>query len=188
MKPGIDVLEQPPTGLLTIHVTSSSLKAVANAVKELFALAWPERLQSTVADALCLRSMSPDEFLLSCPLDAVADIKRKLRASIKESFAVVDVSGGYVVLELAGPDHKALLKKSTAYDVHSRNFPVGKNVNTTFAKTQVTLRSVSESQVEIIVRRSYSDYVWLWIQTAAREYGLNAQRPDHNRSTVEQPT
>jgi sarcosine oxidase subunit gamma len=128
--------------------------------------------------------MSPDEFLLSCPLDAVVDIEQKLRSAVNEAFAVVDVSGGYAILELKGADHTALLKKSTAYDVHPDNFSSGKVVSTTFAKAQVILRSVSESQVELIVRRSFSDYVWLWIQTAAREYGLEAQRPGQDTSPL----
>ena len=176
MKQGIEVVEQSPMGLLTIHTAADSADTVAKAVKTLFSLAWPQRLQSTTADELCLRWMSPDEFLLSCPLDDVTNIKGQLQKTVNDSFSVVDISGGYTVLELTGPDHKALLKKSTAYDVHSSNFSTGKVVNTTFAKTQATLRSVSESQVEIIVRRSFSDYIWLWIQTAAEEYGLSARR------------
>jgi sarcosine oxidase subunit gamma len=187
MKAGIEVVEQPPIGLLVLHTAADNADAVAKAVKALFSLPWPERLQSTTVDELCLRWMSPDEFLLSCPLDDVDDIKGQLQKAVNDTFAVVDVSGGYVVLELTGPDYKALLEKSTAYDVHSSNFSTGKVVNTTFAKTQVTLRSVSESQVEIIVRRSFSDYVWLWIKNAAREYGLNAQRPGQSRSTLDQP-
>jgi len=187
MNPGISVVEKPPIGLLTIRTTDEGTKAVAEAVKKLFSLAWPERLHSTATDELCLRWMSPDEFLLSCPLDKVVDMMRQLQQVVSDDCSVIDVSGGYVVLELTGPDHKDLLKKSTAYDVHTSHFSAGKVVNTTFAKTQATLRSVSDSQVEIIVRRSFFDYIWLWIQTAAQEYGLNAQRAGLENSTFDLP-
>ncbi len=78
------------------------------------------------------------------------------------------------LLTLSGENALNVLKKSTAYDVHAENFGPGKVVNTVMAKAQVTLRAKSDGCFEIIVRRSFADYLWLWLQRAGKEYGLEA--------------
>ena len=65
-----------------------------------------------------------------------------------------------------------LMKKSTGYDIHIDNFPVGKVVGTTFAKAGAHILRVSEDKFQLVVRRSFSDYIWLWIQQGSQEYGL----------------
>jgi len=45
-------------------------------------------------------------------------------------------------------------------------------VGTTFGKSSVQLMRTGDDNWHIIVRRSFADYLWLWIQNAAREYGL----------------
>ncbi len=54
-----------------------------------------------------------------------------------------------------------------AYD-----FPVGKAVGTHFAKSQLVIRHTGEDTWELLIRRSFSDYFWLWLQDASAEYGL----------------
>ena len=81
-------------------------------------------------------------------------------------------------MELSGSDARSVLMKSTGYDTHPDHFGVGKVVNTTFAKAQVTMRVVelseSDARYELVVRRSFSDYLWLWLQRAGAEYGMQA--------------
>jgi sarcosine oxidase subunit gamma len=102
-------------------------------------------------------------------------LEQNLRESLNAHVAIVDVSGGYTRLELTGADVRLVLRKSTGYDVHPENFPPGKVVNTIFAKAQATLRCMAEDQYEILVRRSYSDYLWLWLQRAGKEYAMVAR-------------
>jgi len=91
------------------------------------------------------------------------------------SMAMVNVSGGFSVLELQGANANDVLKKSTGYDVHPSNFMPGKVVNTVFAKAQVTMRCIDTDHYELIVRRSFADYLWHWIQVASAEYGLSIE-------------
>ncbi|PCB40388.1 sarcosine oxidase subunit gamma family protein, partial [Pseudomonas aeruginosa] len=86
--------------------------------------------------------------------------------------AVVNVSGGQTLLELSGANVRELLMKSTSYDVHPSNFPVGKAVGSIFAKSQCVIRHTGEDTWELVVRRSFADYFWLWLQDASAEYGL----------------
>ncbi|RML93225.1 Sarcosine oxidase, gamma subunit, partial [Pseudomonas syringae pv. maculicola] len=78
-------------------------------------------------------------------------------------------------LELTGPKVRQVLMKSTSYDVHPDNFPVGKAVGTVFAKSQLVIRRTGEETWELLIRRSFSDYWWLWLQDASAEYGLSIQ-------------
>jgi len=34
------------------------------------------------------------------------------------------------------------------------------------------IRRTGEQQWELVIRRSFADYVWLWLQDACAEYGL----------------
>jgi len=182
----VSLTSSAATGLLMIRAVSET-SAVSKALEAQCGIALSSRLQSLHNDQYCVRWMSPDAWLLSCPLAECYAIETALRDVVSGHMAIVNVSGGYTILGLHGPDARRVLMKSTGYDTHPEHLPPGKVVNTTFAKTQVTLRCVSIDKssdeagdtssdevghYELIVRRSYSDYVWLWIQQAAAEYGL----------------
>ena len=105
-----------------------------------------------------------------------AAVEQKLRAALEgQHIQVVNVSGGQSLLELRGPNVRDVLMKSTSYDVHPNNFPVGKAVGTVFAKSQLVIRHTAEDTWELLIRRSFSDYWWLWLQDASAEYGLSVQ-------------
>ena len=165
--------ELPVTGCLVLRAAKSA-KELASALKSSLSLDLPERLSSSQTDEHCIRWMSPDEWLLTCPLADAYNVENLLRAGIKEHFAAVNVSGGYSVLILSGKDASNVLKKSIAYDVSERHFAPGKVINTVMAKAQVTLRALEKGQFEIIVRRSFADYLWLWLQRAGSEYAMQA--------------
>ena len=114
----------------------------------------------------------PDEWLVILPGNQAFEVERELRANMDGHYAIVNVSGGQTVLTLSGIDAVKVLKKSTPYDVHDCNFPVGKVVTTVFAKTQAVIRRTGEKNWELVVRRSFADYTWLWLQDACKEYGL----------------
>ncbi len=65
-----------------------------------------------------------------------------------------------------------LMQKSTGYDLHLQSFPVGKVIGTNFAKAGAHILRVSENKFQLVVRRSFSDYIWLWIQQNSQEYGI----------------
>lgn len=173
----VNLIEWPVVGLLTCRAGASS-EELSQALQKRLSFSLPSRLLSNSEGDCCIRWMSPDEWLLSCPLDEAFAIERDLRALVDGHVAIVNVSGGYSVLELEGVDAINVLKKSTAYDVAADSFSDGKVINTTLAKTQVTLRAIETGSYELVVRRSYADYLWIWLQRAGREYGLQAQAAD----------
>jgi len=131
-----------------------------------------EALTSSGLGKDCLRWLSPNEWLLTLPLTSVFDAEEALRQKMGGHGAIVDVSGGQTLLELKGSKVTSVLKKSTSYDVDLVNFPVGKVVTTTFAQAQVVLRCVAEHRYELVIRRSFADYLWAWLRDASAEFGF----------------
>ena len=58
-------------------------------------------------------------------------------------------------------------------DVHELNFPTGKVITTTLAQAQVIIRRLDTDQFELVIRRSFADYIWSWLRDAAMEFGVN---------------
>ncbi|NRD71919.1 sarcosine oxidase subunit gamma family protein [Shewanella sp. VB17] len=158
-------------GHLVLRGNSDNEKFAA-AIKEVLGVSLPAALQSEAKDELSISWISPDEWLVILPIKQAFAVESRLRIIVEGHFAVVNVSGGQTVLSLSGSNALQVLHKSTPYDVHERNFPVGKVVTTVFAKSQVVIRRTGLESWELTVRRSFADYVWLWLTDAAREYGV----------------
>lgn len=120
--------------------------------------------------------MSPDEWLVVVPQGEDHATELRLRQALTGHYAVMQVSGAQTMLELSGPSALEVLKKSAGYDFHPRNFPVGKGVSTTFAKSTAVIRRVGEAQWELIIRRSFADYLYRWLLDASEEYGVFVAR------------
>lgn len=176
-KTSVTLAEMELTGLLVLRANASR-DALSEALRKVAGIALPDTLASTEAGAYCARWMAPDEWLLSCPNIESFDIEKSLRAAVDGHLAIVNNTGGYSVMRLSGPDARNVLKKSTVYDVSPENFQPGKVVNTTLAKAQVALRALPDEAFELIVRRSFADYVWLWLQRAGTEYNMQFKMQD----------
>ncbi|MGE8362188.1 sarcosine oxidase subunit gamma [Pseudomonas sp.] len=169
---GITLREKKLLGHLTLRGDAKD-PAFAGGVHKALGLELPVALTLVADGDTSLQWLAPDEWLLIVPSGTEFAVEQKLRAALEGLFfAVVNVSGGQTLLELSGPKVRQLLMKSTSYDVHPSNFPVGKAVGTHFAKSQLVIRHTAEDTWELVVRRSFSDYFWLWLQDASAEYGL----------------
>jgi sarcosine oxidase subunit gamma len=168
---GIQVQERQQLGHLVLRGSLES-SAFVKGFAEVMGFALPEPLQSAEAGEASVRWISPDEWLLIVPGAEAFGLEQRLREQIDGHVAIVNVSGGQTVLMLTGKDAVNVLKKSTGYDFHASQFPVGKVVSTTFAKAQAVIRRTGEQSWELVIRRSFADYIWLWLQDASAEYGL----------------
>lgn len=135
--------------------------------------ALPGCLQSVDTGQCVVRWLSPDTWLITLEGDLAFKLEMDLRQALSGHYQVVNVSGGQTILMLSGANVENVLMKSVHYDVHESNFPVGKVVNTNFAKAGCTLRKVGAEEWELIIRRSFADYTGAWIQDAAAEYGFS---------------
>ena len=169
---GVTVREKKLLGHLTLRGDAKD-PAFAGGVHKALGLELPVALTLVAAGDTSLQWLAPDEWLLIVPSGSEFAVEQKLREALDgQHISIVNVSGGQTLLELSGPKVREVLMKSTSYDVHPSNFPVGKAVGTHFAKSQLVIRHTGEDTWELLIRRSFSDYFWLWLQDASAEYGL----------------
>ncbi|WP_207923162.1 sarcosine oxidase subunit gamma [Marinomonas flavescens] len=128
-------------------------------------------LTSHASDSYYVFWIGPNEWLILAPNLAPAAVEASLRAELTGHFAVVDVSGGQTLMTLSGEAVREVLQKSCGYDVEAC-FPVGKVVTTHFGKATVVLHHQIEGTYLMVVRRSFADYVWRWLEDASAEFGL----------------
>jgi sarcosine oxidase subunit gamma len=174
--PGVYLWEEALCTHLVLR-GDASLASFSKGVESATGLALPGTLQSNSANGWTLCWISPDEWLLIGPEDQAFAMETSLRSSLSGHVAVVNVSGGQTLVRLAGANARQVLMKSSPYDVHDVNFPVGKVVTTVLAKSQATIRRVSEDDWELVVRRSFADYVWRWLVDACSEFTVQKGQP-----------
>lgn len=172
---GVTLRERKFLGHLTLRGDGHDPEFAAGVHKAL-GLELPVALTVVANAEMSLQWVGPDEWLLIVPGGQEVAVEQKLRAALEsQHIQVVNVSGGQSLLELRGPNVRDVLMKSTSYDVHPNNFPVGKAVGTVFAKSQLVIRRTAEDTWELVIRRSFADYWWLWLQDASAEYGLSIE-------------
>ena len=120
--------------------------------------------------------LGPDEWLLITPPNMESQLIESLRGALGDIFAAVtDVSGGQTVISLQGPHARDILTKGCSLDLHPRVFGPGVCAQTLIAGVAVTIRQVDETpSFDLIVRRSFAEYLALWLEDAAQENGLEA--------------
>jgi len=172
---GVTLREKKFLGHLTLRGDGHNPEFAAGVHKAL-GLELPVALTVVANNEMSLQWLGPGEWLLIVPGGQEFAVEQKLRAALEgQHIQVVNVSGGQSLLELRGPNVREVLMKSTSYDVHPNNFPVGKAVGTVFAKSQLVIRRTAEDTWELVIRRSFADYWWLWLQDASAEYGLSIE-------------
>ncbi len=115
--------------------------------------------------------VSPDEFLLLLPLpEKDAFIERAETVFRGLHAAVVDNSGGYSCLQLAGSQVLAVLQKLCAYDLGNTAFPSGRVLSSHLAKAPVIIHRPDPHSLQLLIRFSFADYGWRVLSVAASEY------------------
>lgn len=160
------LLAEISMGHLIIRFPEKNIKQAAKAIKAVTQLAIPRTLKVESNDQYSLIWISPDEFLLLVPELTEFEVETKLRKAMDGHFAIVNVTGGQTVLGISGERAESILKKSSVYDVHVSNLPIGKAVTSSFAKSQAIISRTGDDSFQLIVRRSFSDYLWQWIVDA----------------------
>lgn len=158
-------------GHLTIRGSSDDSTFVKG-IEEVLGLALPTTpLTSATNEHNSIHWVNPTEWLVLLEKGNEAEVESQLREKLTGHFSVVDVSGGQTLFQLSGDDALMVMKKSCGYDVEG-GLPVGKTVNTHFSKASVMIHKPDEKTFLLVVRRSFADYVWRWLEDASQEYGL----------------
>jgi sarcosine oxidase subunit gamma len=118
--------------------------------------------------------LGPDEWLIMTPPGAEVELMRALRTALEDLFAAVtDVSSGFTLIAVGGAKARDLLATGCSLDLHPRVFGPARCAQTLLAKAGVLIRQRDEAPLfELVVRRSFADYLWLWLEQAAAEFGM----------------
>lgn len=169
---GVVFQERALLGHLTLRLNSDHAEQMA-VVKDILGLSLPlTPLSSAVLAEVSINWIAPDEWLILLPGEQTYDVECRFRELMMGHYSLINSSGGSTVLRLSGDNVVDVLKKSTGIDFYDSRFPVGKVVSTVFAKSTAVIRRCDEQCYELVIRRSFADYLWLWIQDASREFGL----------------
>ncbi|MDH3694839.1 MAG: sarcosine oxidase subunit gamma, partial [Gammaproteobacteria bacterium] len=142
----------------------------ADTVQSVLGVALPVQPNTTAGnDAATIYWLSPDEWLLVTPDENDKTKVSAMQSVIAESFAkVTDISGGRTVIRIGGEKSLDLLARACIFDLHPRVFAAGQCAQTTIAKSPALIHKVSSDDnshvVDIIVRRSFADYLWCWLE------------------------
>ena len=128
----------------------------------------------TDVNGITMYWLGPDEWLIVTSDDRREDVQHQLRRALaKQHVAITEVSGGQTAVHLHGRHVRDVLAKGCPIDFHPRVFGIGQCAQSHLGKAPILIGQVEEQPYfELIVRRSFADYVWTWLERAAEEYGL----------------
>jgi sarcosine oxidase, subunit gamma len=179
---GVAMGEQPYRGIVGIRAKPGDAAGMA-ALEAALGFALPQTPNTTAASAGALALwLGPDEWWIVTPgpePESGPAMAATLRAALAgRQGAVTDVSESRTCVRISGPHARDLLCKGMPLDLHPRAFPVGRCAQSHLAKAGVVLHLVADPggpegpTFEVYVLRSFAEYLWLWLEDAAREYGL----------------
>lgn len=117
--------------------------------------------------------LGPDEWLIVLPSqDDSLRLIAELKSAWGDTFAsATDVSGGNTMVEVSGSAARDFLAKGTPLDLHATQFKLGNCAQSVFAHSGATFLLVDEAPTfRVIFRRSFADYLGIWMLDAAREF------------------
>ncbi len=131
-------------------------------------------LANTMSKQHNIFSLGPDEWLIVTARDKEKVIASDLGDRLAQQFcAVTDLTGGQIMLRLTGDKARDVLARGCTLDFHPRTFKPGQCAQTGLAKATILIGMTNdEPSYDIIVRRSFAEYVALWLHHAANEYGV----------------
>jgi len=178
---GVGLAEAPYRGIVNLRGDVAD-GAFTAGFESVFGFALPE-VPNTVAGEGDVTAfwLGPDEWWVTVPgPDPLAgpELAERLRKAFGELFvAVTDVSESRTCLRVSGPKAATVLQKGCPLDFHPGVFAPGTCAQSHMAKATVVFHRLADagdedSVFELYVLRSFAEYLWTWIEDAAREFGV----------------
>ena len=121
--------------------------------------------------------LGPDEWLVLAPMTEIHLSEKINSAWAGLHHSVTDITGGQTVVRIEGERAGQLLNQGRTLDLHHRTFKVGHCAQSLLAHVPVLISRGSNDEngicrFDLVVRRSYADYLAKWLLDAAREIGF----------------
>ena len=122
--------------------------------------------------------LGPSEWLVVEVGGDSGTLEAKLRTSLAGHISIVDISGGQTCINLRGLGVATVLKKSSIYDFEGWDDATpsaGRVVQTNFAKASAVISNKSDGSYDLVIRRSFADYLAQWLLDAGEEFGCRIE-------------
>lgn len=164
--------EVPFLGFLNLRGKTSNMAFIAAVLKVLGCEPPTEANTMRESGDYRIYWTGPDEWLVITPTAQAGSVQSQLQAALDGVFSsVVDNSSGLTLLKITGDNAAKLLARDCPLDLHSRAFKPGQCAQTRLAKAGMTIAPLRDGNgFEIIIRRSFADYLGLWMQDALVEF------------------
>lgn len=118
--------------------------------------------------------LGPDEWLIVTPDGERPTLPTLLQDALDGRHATLNVlTGGQVALRLSGGNATDVLAKGCTLDLCTDVFATGQCAQTGLARAGILIGKRDDAPTfDIFVRRSFAEYVALWLQRAGTEYGI----------------
>lgn len=166
------IREIPFQGFINLRGKSDHADFLA-AVKRVLGCAPPVDANTVVSSGdYKVYWLGPDEWLVITPTDQQARVQSELKVALEGVFSsVVDTSSGLTLLTITGDNAANLLARDCPLDLHPAVFKAGQCAQTRLAKAGATIAPLADgSGFELVIRRSFADYLLLWMQDALIEF------------------
>jgi sarcosine oxidase, subunit gamma len=167
---GVWANEIPLLGYISLRGNAQNKDFLA-AVKKVIGTSLPTQACSlSSTSTLAILNCSPDEWMITCPREQRAALQHALQAALVGIHSqVLDNSGGYTSVLLQGKQAADALQHCTVYNLHA--LTPNKVVGTTFGKASIILYRSNDGFC-LVLRRSFADYIWRYLERAAAPYGF----------------
>lgn len=145
-------------------------------IEHLLSLSLPLMPKTTASnDFMTIFWLSPDEWLVMIKKDMTSHFIDKINETLDGHFALVDISSGQTLLRISGEASLCVLVKSCRYDFSDENFAINYCVQTKFAKASAIIFRRDKAVFDLIIRRSFAEYIAAVCLDAASEFGYGIE-------------
>ncbi len=174
---GVTMSEVGHRAIVNIRGTSSD-PAFVGAVKSATGVDLPARANTVAGNGeRQILWLGPNEWWVTAR-DGEAD---SLLGALRDAFGgqhatACDVSESRAILALKGPKARDVLMRGVSLDLHPRVFAAGQCAQTGLSRCNVLLHLVDDTpRFEIYVLKSFSDYLWRWLEQIAGDFDLGIE-------------
>jgi sarcosine oxidase, subunit gamma len=146
-----------------------------SAVEGLLGVDWPRKTGAVASGRAEVICVGPTDWLVQASESDATEWSDRLAAALAGTpFRATDVSDALARIEIEGLEIRDLLNKGCSLDLHPPPFPVGRSARTRFASMPVIVRCTGTFTFELIVTRSYADFLAAWLEDAELEFQVPA--------------
>ncbi len=163
--PNVQIRPAEPAHRLSLRARNKSVAALSKALG--FALPQKPKMSASKGSRAALW-LGPDEWLI---IDTGANAPSDALKNSRVLQSAVDISMRNTAIIVSGAGAQAVLAAGCPQELHLEKFPTGACSRTMFGKAEVVIWRTAKQEFRIECWRSFSTYVFDFLEEAARDAG-----------------